>query len=89
MTIIYGIDDLSRTAPYFESFASAIASGAAIFKIIDRKSKIDPTSCNGKISSFQTKGDIEFRDVVFSYPSRPEIKVFECRMYTKCEEMFL
>lgn len=77
MSVFCGIDNLSRTAPYFESFASAIGSGAIIFKLIDRESKIDPMSSIDKISSFEIKGNIEFRNVGFSYPSRPEIKVLQ------------
>lgn len=46
----------------------------SIWKIIDRKSKIDPLNEDGvKLDKFQ--GDVEFCDVKFHYPSRPEVPV--------------
>lgn len=46
----------------------------SIWKIIDRKSKIDPLNEDGvKPDKFQ--GDVEFSDVKFHYPSRPEVPV--------------
>lgn len=46
----------------------------SIWKIIDRKSAIDPLNKDGvKPDKFQ--GDVEFSDVKFHYPSRPEVPV--------------
>lgn len=58
-----------------ECFAAACGSAATIFNIIDRKSKIDSLSTDGKIINYGVKGDIEFDDIYFHYPSRPEVKV--------------
>jgi len=55
-----------------------IGRGAAfeIFQIIERKSKIDTLSPAGlKPESF--KGDLSFKDVKFTYPTRPDAKVLK------------
>lgn len=60
------------------SFAPNLAEGRAaisyIFELVDTISEIDPTSDEGhKLPSCQ--GLVEFRDVQFTYPSRPDIKI--------------
>ncbi|KAK4485731.1 hypothetical protein RD792_008377 [Penstemon davidsonii] len=60
--------DLSRGS-------SAVGS---VFAIIDRKSKIESDNEEGIKASDQTlKGKIEFDGVFFSYPSRPEVMIFQ------------
>lgn len=53
----------------------ARGAAATIFKVIDRESKIDPMSGDGKIINYGVKGDIEFQDVGFHYPSRADVKI--------------
>ncbi len=53
----------------------ARGAAATIFKVIDRKSKIDPMSDDGMIINYGVKGDIEFRDVSFHYPSRSDVQI--------------
>lgn len=57
----------------------AKASGALqnVFKIVDRKSPIDPSSSEGvTLDSRTVKGDLELQNVMFAYPARPSIMVF-------------
>lgn len=62
------------TTPLFEAVASARGAAVSIWKIIDRKSAIDPLNEDGvKPEKFQ--GDVEFSDIKFHYPSRPEVPV--------------
>lgn len=42
--------------------------------MIDRVPKID-AMCRDRIKNFDFKGDIEFRNVAFSYPSRPDVPI--------------
>lgn len=45
--------------------------------MIDRKSKIDPLSTEGSSFRYGMKGEIEFQDVKFRYPSRPDVQVLK------------
>ncbi|XP_054735740.1 multidrug resistance protein homolog 65 isoform X2 [Anastrepha obliqua] len=71
--IIVGADNIARTAPFLESFSIARGSATNIFKVIDTKSKIDPLSSDGKLINYGLRGEIEFKDVFFRYPSRPDV----------------
>ncbi|XP_033149531.1 LOW QUALITY PROTEIN: multidrug resistance protein homolog 65 [Drosophila busckii] len=73
--IIVGADNIARTAPFLESFATARGCATNLFKVIDLSSKIDPLSTDGKLLNYGLRGDVEFQDVFFRYPSRPEIIV--------------
>lgn len=65
------------------SQASALASDAtkardsaiSIFGILDRKSKIDSSSDDGMALENVT-GNIDFNNVCFKYPSRPDVQIF-------------
>ena len=57
-----------------EFFGSAQAAAFKVFEIIDRKPEIDSMSDEGhKPDSFS--GKIEFKNVNFTYPSRPDVQV--------------
>jgi ATP-binding cassette, subfamily B (MDR/TAP), member 1 len=65
---------LANLIPNIQSFAEASGSGALIFEIIKRESKIDIFRNQGDIPTKLT-GDIEFKNVHFTYPSRTESPV--------------
>ncbi|KAK7397026.1 hypothetical protein VNO78_18191 [Psophocarpus tetragonolobus] len=67
-----GISQSSSLAP--DSHKAKIAT-ASIYRIIDRKSKIDPSDESGNILD-KVNGEIEIRHVIFKYPSRPDIQIF-------------
>lgn len=46
-----------------------------MFNIIDRVPKIDAMSDDGEKTSVGIEGNIEFRNIVFSYPSRPDVPI--------------
>lgn len=73
--LVFGADSLARTAPYLQTFADARGSAAVIFRIIDRKSKINSMSNEGKWPDVGVQGNIVFKNVHFSYPSRPSVEV--------------
>lgn len=47
----------------------------SVFELLDRKSIIDPFDMSGKTLK-TVYGDIELRNVSFTYPSRPTIPIF-------------
>jgi ATP-binding cassette subfamily B (MDR/TAP) protein 1 len=47
----------------------------SVFELLDRKSRIDPFDVSGKTLK-TVNGDIELRNVSFTYPSRPMIPIF-------------
>uniref|UniRef100_K3W850 Bile salt export pump n=1 Tax=Globisporangium ultimum (strain ATCC 200006 / CBS 805.95 / DAOM BR144) TaxID=431595 RepID=K3W850_GLOUD len=58
--------------------ASAKAKLAAnrVFKIIDRVPEIDSTSSTGIVLP-HVNGDIEFKNLTFTYPSRPDAQIYK------------
>lgn len=67
---------LSQVAPFIHLFAAAVASYEKLRVDIDRESLIDGTSLEG-VRLPHPEGTIEFKNVSFAYPSRPEITVLE------------
>lgn len=66
--------NIGYAAPYIESFQIARAAAAGIFAVIERKSAIDSINESGReLEHFRT--NIEFRNVHFSYPTRPNVKI--------------
>ncbi|XP_067417766.1 ATP-binding cassette sub-family B member 5 [Emydura macquarii macquarii] len=67
---------LGTAAPHFETFSIARGAAFKIFKIIDQKPAIDSFSSDGhKLDHI--KGILEFNNVQFSYPSRPDVQVLK------------
>ncbi|XP_076025922.1 bile salt export pump [Genypterus blacodes] len=68
--------NLGQASPCLEAFVSGRAAAKSIFDTIDRKSEIDCFSEEGHKLD-KVKGDIEFHNVTFYYPSRPEVKILD------------
>ncbi|XP_073329242.1 bile salt export pump-like [Pagrus major] len=66
--------NLGQASPCLEAFASGRAAAKTIFDTIDREPGIDCFSKEGHKLD-KVKGDIEFHNVTFFYPSRPEVKI--------------
>ncbi|XP_057415708.1 ABC transporter B family member 11-like [Lotus japonicus] len=67
-----GISQSGSLAPDSTKAKSAAAS---IFAILDRKSQIDPSDESG-MTLEEVKGEIEFNNVSFKYPTRPDVQIF-------------
>uniref|UniRef100_UPI00398E631E bile salt export pump-like n=1 Tax=Pristiophorus japonicus TaxID=55135 RepID=UPI00398E631E len=68
--------NLGQASPCLEAFASGRGAASKIFETIDREPEIDCMSQEGyKLN--KVKGDIEFHNVIFNYPSRPEVKILD------------
>ncbi|KAJ3253311.1 GTPase-activating protein [Boothiomyces macroporosus] len=73
MTAVFG---LGQIAPNLSSIAQARAAAYKIFETIDRVPLIDSSSNSGFILQKENvQGGIEFTNVNFTYPSRPDTKI--------------
>ncbi len=67
---------LGHAAPHFEAIQIARGTAVTVYNIIERKPLIDSSSSDGeKIKNLEA--NIEFRDIDFSYPMRPEVKILK------------
>jgi ATP-binding cassette subfamily B (MDR/TAP) protein 1 len=65
---------LAQSAPSMAAFAKARVAAAKIFRIIDHKPNVDRNSESG-LELESVSGQLELRNVEFSYPSRPEVQI--------------
>ncbi|XP_067862964.1 ATP-binding cassette, sub-family B (MDR/TAP), member 4 isoform X2 [Heptranchias perlo] len=75
-SILIGAFAVGQTSPNIEALASARGAAHIIFHIIDQEPSIDSFSESGHKPN-QIKGDVEFINVHFSYPSRPDVKILK------------
>ncbi|CAL4962977.1 unnamed protein product [Urochloa decumbens] len=66
---------VSQTSALASNATKARDSAISIFSILDRKSKIDSSSNDGMVLENVT-GNIDFNNVSFKYPSRPDVQIF-------------
>ncbi|KAK3372106.1 P-loop containing nucleoside triphosphate hydrolase protein [Podospora didyma] len=80
ITVIFAVllaaQALTQIAPQTVVISKAAAAADQLFKTIDRESKIDSLSDDGEKPN-ECHGGIEFRSVVFSYPSRANVQVLK------------
>ncbi|KAI0501168.1 hypothetical protein KFK09_016111 [Dendrobium nobile] len=74
-SVLFGSSSLAQVSPCMAAFAAGQAAAYKMFETINRKPEIDATDPTGKTLDV-ILGSIEFKDVHFSYPSRPEQKIF-------------
>ncbi|WJX13490.1 ABC transporter B member 11 [Trifolium repens] len=66
---------LGQASPSLSAFAAGQAAAYKMFETINRKPEIDAYDPNGKILE-DIQGEIELKEVYFSYPARPEELIF-------------
>ncbi len=69
-----GAFSVGNALPFINCVSTAFGAASLIFEIIDREPEIDPYSKIG-LRPRSVDGFIELKDVSFSYPARPGIKV--------------
>ncbi|CAH2039117.1 unnamed protein product [Thlaspi arvense] len=74
--VVAGSMSLGQTSPCLTAFAAGQAAAYKMFETIKRKPLIDAYDLNGKVLE-DIRGDIELKDVHFSYPARPDEEIFD------------
>ncbi|NXA35157.1 MDR1 protein, partial [Eudromia elegans] len=75
-SVIFAAMNVGQSASLAPDYGKAKISAQRIFRLLDRKPLIDSYSEEGeKLSNFE--GNIEFRNIHFVYPSRPEAQVLQ------------
>uniref|UniRef100_A0A672TUM3 ATP-binding cassette sub-family B member 5 n=1 Tax=Strigops habroptila TaxID=2489341 RepID=A0A672TUM3_STRHB len=75
-SVFIGALTLGQAAPNLEKVANARGAAYEVYRIINKKRLIDSSSKEG-YKPDRLIGEIEFRNVHFSYPSRPDVKVLK------------
>ncbi|KAF3326657.1 MDR-like ABC transporter [Carex littledalei] len=73
--VMTGAMSLGNAAPCVTAFAEGQTAAYRMFETIKRKPDIDAYDESG-LTLEKMKGDVELRDVYFSYPARPEQLIF-------------
>ncbi|KAL4643334.1 hypothetical protein ACB092_02G084900 [Castanea dentata] len=73
--VMVGSTNLGQASPCMSAFAAGQAAAFKMFETIKRKPQIDAYDNSG-LKLDDIHGDIELRDVCFSYPARPEEQIF-------------
>ncbi|XP_006902171.1 PREDICTED: bile salt export pump-like isoform X1 [Elephantulus edwardii] len=87
LSVLVAALNLGNASTCLEAFATGRAAASKVFETIDRKPVIDCMSEDGyKLD--RIKGEIEFHNVTFYYPSRPDVKILNnLSMTVKSGEM--
>ncbi|XP_021371104.1 multidrug resistance protein 2-like [Mizuhopecten yessoensis] len=74
--VISGSLSLGNAFPTLEILTNARGAAQRVYEVIELTSEIDPVSTEGKtLENFE--GNIEFTDVFFDYPARPDTPVLQ------------
>ncbi|KAG8051977.1 hypothetical protein GUJ93_ZPchr0001g31545 [Zizania palustris] len=73
--VLTGSLALGQASPSMKAFACGQAAAYKMFETINRKPEIDAYSTTG-LKLEDIRGEIEFKDVYFSYPTRPDEQIF-------------
>uniref|UniRef100_A0A0E0L5B3 MDR-like ABC transporter n=1 Tax=Oryza punctata TaxID=4537 RepID=A0A0E0L5B3_ORYPU len=76
MAFMTGAMSLGEATPCMSAFASGQAAGYRMMQTIERMPAINSSGTDGVVLE-NIKGDIELRNVYFSYPSRPDQLIFD------------
>ncbi|XP_054597176.2 ATP-dependent translocase ABCB1 isoform X2 [Nothobranchius furzeri] len=74
--VIIGVFAMGQTSPNVQTFASARGAAYKVYHIIDHNPSIDSYSNTGFKPDF-IRGNIEFKNIHFNYPSRPDVKILD------------
>ncbi|XP_038244655.1 ATP-dependent translocase ABCB1-like isoform X2 [Dermochelys coriacea] len=73
-SVLLGALSLGRGSPSLEGVANARGAAYEVYKVISKHRLIDSSAKEGYRPD-KLKGEIEFKNIHFSYPSRPDVKI--------------
>lgn len=73
--VVMGSFSIGQVMPAFQAFTKGQASAGRIWDVIERKPPIDVRDESGQKPS-DVRGEIELRNVAFTYPARPDAPIF-------------
>ncbi|KAL6839693.1 hypothetical protein ACP4OV_030381 [Aristida adscensionis] len=72
--VMVGGRGLALSLSYYAQFAQGTVAAGRVFEVIDRVPEVDAYGGGGRALS-SVRGRIEFKDVEFAYPARPEAMI--------------
>ncbi|KAI3962396.1 hypothetical protein MKW92_020817 [Papaver armeniacum] len=78
VAVLTGSMSLGQATPYLGAFAAGKAAAYKMFETINRKPEIDAYDISKGRTLDGIQGDIELRNVCFTYPARPDEQIFNC-----------
>jgi ATP-binding cassette, subfamily B (MDR/TAP), member 1 len=78
--IMIGGFSMGQAAPCIENFEKGKTAGYKVFEVLNRVPNIKNDAKGKTAKNFE--GKFEFKDVVFSYPSKPDIQVLKGVSFT-------
>ncbi|CAE7376068.1 Multidrug resistance protein 1A [Symbiodinium microadriaticum] len=79
--VVFGVMSVSSIVQYIPDSASGYHSAKEVFRLVDQVSKIDAVQPTQALESIGD-GSIQFQDVHFWYPHRPEVRVLKKLNFT-------
>ncbi|KAF2727117.1 P-loop containing nucleoside triphosphate hydrolase protein [Polyplosphaeria fusca] len=76
LSVVIAALSITQLAPYSIEFTRAASAAAQLFVLIDRSTAIDPLDSSGEQPP-SLSGHVEFEDVSFAYPTRPNVTVLD------------
>lgn len=80
-SVMSGAFSLGNALPFVTAVSTAIGAASTVFSVIDRIPNIDPYSYKG-LTPHSFVGHVNFEDVRFSYPARPQVEVNQRFLFT-------
>ncbi|XP_062979735.1 ATP-dependent translocase ABCB1-like isoform X1 [Elgaria multicarinata webbii] len=75
-SVVIGAFSIGQASPNLKHVASARGAAYEVFKIIRKPRPIDSSSSDG-FKPDKLQGEIEFKNIHFSYPSRPDTQILK------------
>ncbi|KAI7875712.1 p-glycoprotein [Lichtheimia hyalospora FSU 10163] len=77
LCVLVSVHSIGRLGAFRTTYARAKQAAIATCHVLERTPDIDPDLEGLSPSTNKIQGDISFRDIAFSYPTRPDVRVFD------------